>query len=69
MMVTFKLLGDKIFCEDKKSVSVVDAQSMQQIASINMPDENTYLTAVYKDQLSNTILMAFDNRKMIGYDA
>jgi ribosomal protein S17 len=24
MMVTFKLLGDKIFCEDKKSVSVLD---------------------------------------------
>ena len=69
MMVTFKLLGDKIFCEDKKSVSVVDAQTMQQIASINMPDENSYLTAVYKDQLSNTILMAYDNRKMIGVDA
>jgi hypothetical protein len=34
-----------------------------------MPDENSYLTAVYKDQLSNTILMAYDNRKMIGIDA
>ena len=50
IMVTFKLLGDKILCEDKKQVSVVDAQSMQQIGSINMPDEGTYLTAVYRDQ-------------------
>lgn len=68
IMVTFKLLGDKILCEDKKKVSVLDAQSMQQIASINMPDENCYLTAVYKDQLTNTILMAYDNKKMIGVD-
>jgi hypothetical protein len=34
-----------------------------------LEDEGTYLTAVYKDQLSNTILMAFDNKKMIGIDA
>ncbi len=34
-----------------------------------MPDEGTYLTAVYKDQLTNTILMAYDNKKMIGVDA
>jgi hypothetical protein len=50
MMVTSKLFGDKIYCDDKKMVSVVDANTMQYIGKINLPDEGTYLTAVYKDQ-------------------
>jgi ribosomal protein S17 len=34
MMVTAKLVGNIIACDDKKSVSLVDPKTMQQLASI-----------------------------------
>ena len=68
MMVTFKLLGDKIVCEDKQKVSFIDPKTMQPIASISTPDEGCYLTAAYRDYATNTILLGFDNKKLIGVD-
>ena len=69
MMVTVKLVGNVIVCDDKSAVSLIDPKTMQNIASIQLPSENCYLYSVYKHELSNTIYLAFDSKKMIGIDA
>ena len=69
MMVTMKLLGNIIICDDKNSVSILNAETMQRIAQIPNPNENSYLYAVFKHDGSKTILMSYDNKMLIGYDS
>ena len=69
MMVTVKFVGSFIVCDDKGAVSLVDPKTMQKIKSIELPSDNCYLYSVYKNELSNTIYLAFDNKKMIGIDS
>ena len=69
MMVTCKHLGNVIVCDDKASVSLVDPKTMSKIATIPPPTDNCYLYSVYKHELSNTIYLGFDDKKMIGIDS
>ena len=69
MMVTFKFLGNIIVCDDKGEVSVIDPVKMQKIASIPLPSDNCYLYSVYKHELSQTIFLGFDSKKIAGIDS
>jgi hypothetical protein len=62
MMVTMKLLGDIIVCDDKHSVSIVSPVTMQMIHSIPNPSENTYIYSAFNHEASKTILMSYDNK-------
>jgi hypothetical protein len=69
MMVTIKLIGNVIVCDDKASVSIIDPKTMQKIGSVTLPSENSYLYSAYKHDSSNTIFLAFDNKKIISIDS
>ena len=69
MMVTIKLIGNVIVCDDKGSVTIIDPKSMSKIGSVTLPTENCYLYSVYRHDLSNTIFLAFDNKKILSIDS
>ena len=69
MMVTIKLVGNVIVCDDRGSVSIVDPRSMQKIASVPLPTENCYLYSVYKHELSSSIYLAFDSKQVVVIDS
>lgn len=69
MIVTMKLLGNILVCDDNKSVSILNPKNMQKMHSIPNPTENSYLYAVSKHEASKTILMSYDNKMIIGYDS
>ena len=69
MMVTIKLIGNVIVCDDKSSVSVIDPKTMQKIGTVTLPNENCYLYSAYYHELTKRIYLAFDNKKMIGIDS
>jgi hypothetical protein len=47
MMVTIKLIGSVIVCDDKGSVSIIDPKTMQKIGSVTLPSDNCYLYSAY----------------------
>jgi hypothetical protein len=47
MMVTIKLIGNVIVCDDKGSVSIIDPKTMQKIGSVTLPSDNCYLYSAY----------------------
>jgi hypothetical protein len=47
MMVTIKLIGNVIVCDDKGSVSIIDPKTMQKIGLVTLPSENCYLYSAY----------------------
>jgi hypothetical protein len=47
MMVTIKLIGSVIVCDDKGSVSIIDPKTMQKIGSVALPSDNCYLYSAY----------------------
>jgi DNA-binding beta-propeller fold protein YncE len=69
MMVTIKLIGDVIVCDDKSSVSVIDPKTMQKIGTVTLPNENCYLYSAYYHGLSKRIYLAFDNKKILSIDS
>ena len=69
MIVTMKLLGNILICDDKGSVSIINPANMEKIHSITNPTDNSYLYAVFKHDASKTILMSYDNKMVIGYDS
>lgn len=64
-----KLIGDVIVCEDKMGVTILNAATMQKITSVPLPNENTYLYAVYNHEPSNTMMLAFENKQITGIDS
>lgn len=50
MMVTMKLLDNRIFCDEKSQVAVLDPLTMQKVSSIDLPDEGCYLYSVFNDK-------------------
>lgn len=69
MMVTLKSLGNMLVCDDRNSVSFINSDTMQQIISVPVPFENAYLYAAHMHDNSKTIILAFDNKKMIGLNS
>jgi len=69
MMVTIKLIGNVIVCDDKGSVSIINPKTMQKIGLVTLPSENCYLYSAYKHDISNTIFLAFDNKKIMSIDS
>jgi DNA-binding beta-propeller fold protein YncE len=69
MMVTIKLIGNVIVCDDKSSVSVIDPKTMQKIGTVTLPNENCYLYSAYYHELTKRIYLAFDNKKILSIDS
>ncbi len=67
--VTMKLLDDVIVFDDNKFVTIINAPTMQKIAQVPMPNENTYLYAVYNHGPSKTIMLSFENKLILGIDS
>ena len=57
MMVTIKLIGNVIVCDDKSSVSVIDPKTMQKIGTVTLPNENCYLYSAYYHELTKRIYL------------
>ena len=69
-MVTMKLVGNVIACDDASStVSLINPELMQKFASIKPPIKGSFLYSAYKHAQSKTILLAYDSKKMIGIDS
>ena len=69
-MVTMKLLGNIIACDDKsQTVSIIDPAVLQKVATIQPPNEGSYLYSAYLDEQSSTIFLAYDSGKMSGIDS
>ena len=68
-IVSVKLLGDILICDDVKSVSIIDANTMQKIRSIQLPHQATYLYSICKHEKSQTIFLGYANRTMTGFNA
>lgn len=68
-MVTVKLVGNVIVCDDKGSVGIINPSNMQKITSIPLPNENCYLYSVYKDEATKTLYLTFDNKQILGFDS
>jgi hypothetical protein len=43
MMVTIKLIGNVIVCDDRDSVGIIDPKTMSKIGSVPLPTENSNL--------------------------
>ena len=70
MMVTINLLDKNLLvCDDKQSVSFINPQTMQKIATIPLPNEGAYLYSAYLNKTNKTVFMGFDNKKIIGVDS
>jgi hypothetical protein len=69
MMVTMKLVGNVIVCDDKSSVSIINPQTMEKIHSIPNPTEGSYLYSAFKSETTNTLYLTYDNKQMIGFNA
>ena len=69
MMVTMKMVGNLIVCDDKNAVSLINPSNMLKVASIALPNQNCYLYSVYFHSLSKTIFLGFDDKKIIGIDS
>jgi hypothetical protein len=69
-MVTMKLVGDLIACDDENSsVSLINPALMQKVTSIKSPSSGSYLYSAYYDAGTKNIFLAFDSGKMIGIDS
>jgi hypothetical protein len=68
-MVTMKLVGNLIVCDDKFSVGIINPQTMEKIYSIPNPTESCYLYSAYKSESTNTLYLAYDNKHMVGFAA
>ena len=58
-MMAMKVIDKKIFCDDKKVVSVLDGTSFEKIKDINNPNSNTYLYSLYFENARNIIFLSF----------
>jgi DNA-binding beta-propeller fold protein YncE len=64
-----EVCGSKyILCDDKDSVSILDAQSLQKIKSFPL-DDGQYLYSAFYQENKNTIYAAFDNGSYWVIDA
>ena len=68
MMVTMKLVGNVIVCDDKSSVGIINPNTMEKMHSIPNPTEGCYLYSAFKNEQTKTLYLAYDNKQMIGYD-
>jgi hypothetical protein len=63
-MVTMKLIGNFIFCDDKSSVSIIDCKNMHKLESVSLTSQENYIYSVYNHHLSDTVFLAFDNKQI-----
>lgn len=69
MLVTMKLVGGMLVCDDKEQVSVINPSTMQKQASIPLPTQNCYLYSGFYHESTSRILLAYDNKQLAAYDS
>jgi hypothetical protein len=69
-MKAIKYLGNSIMCDDRERVTIIDPNTMDIIGSVPKikPIEYCDLNSAYKLKNSNTLLMAFDIKKIISVE-
>ena len=67
-MLAMKVVGNNIFCDDMKSVSIINTNTMQKTKIINNRNGNTFLYSIYHDELLNTLFLAFEDKSILGID-
>ena len=67
-MLAMKVVGNNIFCDDMKSVSIINTNTMLKTKIINNRNANTFLYSIYHDELLNTLFLAFEDKSILGID-
>jgi hypothetical protein len=49
-MLAMKVVGNNIFCDDMKSVSIINTNTMEKTKIINNRNGNTFLYSIYHDE-------------------